>query len=96
MVAPTRTATGPRGANGDVGGTAGVTPEGRDGAGPTGAAGPRLGDLTRALAGLLRQAPFRVVPVDDVLPFRYTKLLYNAALCPLAAAGGLGSGRGGG
>src|SRR5947208_3260490 len=31
-----------------------------------------------ALAGLLgRHAPFRVVRVPDVLPYKYTKLLYN-------------------
>jgi 2-dehydropantoate 2-reductase len=52
----------------------------------------RLRDLAQTLAGLLRRAPFRVVLVDDILPYRYTKLLYNAALCPLAAAGGLDNG----
>ncbi len=60
--------------------------------GPAGTADGRLRDLAAMLAGLLRRAPFRVVPVADILPYRYTKLLYNAALCPLAAAGGLDNG----
>jgi 2-dehydropantoate 2-reductase len=60
--------------------------------GPAGPGGHKERDVAAALAGFLRQAPFRVVPVEDVLPYRYTKLLYNAALCPLAAAGGLDNG----
>ena len=52
----------------------------------------RLRDLAGALASFLREAPFGVVLVEDVLPYRYTKLMYNAALCPLAAAGGLDNG----
>ncbi len=59
--------------------------------------GPRGGDAAllphaRALAGLLRQAPFPTVVVPDVLPYKYTKLLYNAAISPLAAAAGLDNG----
>jgi 2-dehydropantoate 2-reductase len=44
-------------------------------------------------ARLLKQAPFRVRLVDDILPFKYTKLMYNAAISPLAAAAGLDNGQ---
>jgi 2-dehydropantoate 2-reductase len=64
--------------------------------GPAGAADEparrRLRDLAAILANFLRRAPFRVTLVEDILPYRYTKLMYNAALCPLAAAGGLDNG----
>jgi 2-dehydropantoate 2-reductase len=47
-----------------------------------------------SLADLLRrQAPFRVDVVPDVLPYKYTKLMYNAAISPLAAAAGLDNGQ---
>jgi 2-dehydropantoate 2-reductase len=51
---------------------------------------PRHAALLEALA---RQAPFRVQAVEDILPFKYTKLMYNAAISPLAAAAGLDNGR---
>jgi 2-dehydropantoate 2-reductase len=35
----------------------------------------------------------RVEVVPDVLPYKYTKLLYNAAISPLAAAAGIDNGR---
>jgi 2-dehydropantoate 2-reductase len=59
--------------------------------------GPAAGDPgalapARALAGRLRGAPFRVVVVPDVRPYKYTKLMYNAAISPLAAAAGLDNG----
>src|SRR5262249_47421864 len=44
------------------------------------------------LAGLLRIAPFDVQVVPDVRPYKYAKLMYNAALSPLAAAAGLDNG----
>jgi 2-dehydropantoate 2-reductase len=48
----------------------------------------------RELAGLLRRhAPFRVEVVPDILPYKYTKLMYNAAISPLAAAAGLDNGQ---
>lgn len=50
---------------------------------------------TRAqeLASVLRsEGLFRVRVVEDVLPFKYAKLMYNAAISPLAAAGGLDNG----
>jgi len=46
------------------------------------------------LAGLLNEhAPFQVEVVPDILPYKYTKLMYNAAISPLAAAAGLDNGR---
>src|SRR5262249_2110984 len=50
---------------------------------------PRL----RELADRLRRAPFRVRLVPDILPYKYTKLMYNAAINPLAAATGLDNGQ---
>jgi len=45
------------------------------------------------LASLLRRhAPFRTEVVSDILPYKYTKLMYNAAISPLAAAAGLDNG----
>lgn len=45
------------------------------------------------LAGWLRRAAlFRVEVVPDILPFKYTKLMYNAAIGPLAAVAGLDNG----
>jgi 2-dehydropantoate 2-reductase len=42
----------------------------------------------------LRQAGlFRVEPVPHIMPFKYTKLMYNAAIGPLAAAAGLDNGQ---
>jgi 2-dehydropantoate 2-reductase len=57
--------------------------------GPAGAAS--RGRL-RVLAARLRHAPFRTVEVEDILPYKYTKLMYNAAVSPLAAAAGLDNG----
>jgi 2-dehydropantoate 2-reductase len=45
------------------------------------------------LAGLLRLKPcFPVETVADILPYKHTKLMYNAAIGPLAAMGGLDNG----
>jgi 2-dehydropantoate 2-reductase len=42
----------------------------------------------------LRDCPlFRVEVVPDILPFKYAKLMYNAAISPLAAAAGLDNGQ---
>lgn len=49
------------------------------------------GDADR-LAALLATAPFRVRRVADVRPWKATKLMYNAAISPLAAAAGLDNG----
>ncbi|HZT80441.1 MAG TPA: ketopantoate reductase C-terminal domain-containing protein [Gemmataceae bacterium] len=46
------------------------------------------------IAALLRRTPlFRVVEVPDILPYKHTKLMYNAAISPLAAAAGLDNGQ---
>ncbi len=45
------------------------------------------------LAALLRGAPFRVRPVADILPYKYAKLMYNAAISPVAAAAGIDNGQ---
>ncbi|HEV8059317.1 MAG TPA: ketopantoate reductase C-terminal domain-containing protein, partial [Gemmataceae bacterium] len=45
------------------------------------------------LASALRSdGLFKVRVVEDVLPYKYAKLMYNAAISPLAAAGGLDNG----
>lgn len=36
---------------------------------------------------------FRVKVVENILPYKYTKLMYNAAISPLAAAAGLDNGQ---
>jgi 2-dehydropantoate 2-reductase len=42
---------------------------------------------------LERSDLFRVERVADILPYKYTKLMYNAAISPLAAAAGVDNGR---
>ncbi len=42
---------------------------------------------------LQRSALFEVKVVADILPYKYTKLMYNAAISPLAAAAGLDNGQ---
>lgn len=58
-----------------------------------GAAGAIDRTLLRKLATLLRvRAPFDVFVVENILPYKYTKLMYNAAINPLAALTGLDNG----
>lgn len=45
------------------------------------------------LAALEQHGSFPVVRVPDVLPYKYTKLMYNAAIAPLAAVAGLDNGQ---
>jgi 2-dehydropantoate 2-reductase len=57
----------------------------------------RRGDLHLSaeaadLASSLAHAPFRVNVVPDIRPHKYTKLMYNAAISPLAASAGLDNG----
>jgi 2-dehydropantoate 2-reductase len=55
---------------------------------------PELHHRIRELAAKLqRYAPFRVVWATEILPYKYTKLMYNAAIGPLAAAAGLDNGQ---
>jgi 2-dehydropantoate 2-reductase len=42
---------------------------------------------------LRRHGSFTVKLVPDILPFKYSKLMYNAAISPLAAAAGLDNGQ---
>jgi 2-dehydropantoate 2-reductase len=52
--------------------------------------GPQPLEVVPWLAG---RALFRVELVPDIVPFKYSKLMYNAAISPLAAAAGLDNGR---
>lgn len=49
--------------------------------------------VTLPWAAALRDAPFRLVTVPDILPYKYTKLMYNAAISPVAAAAGIDNGQ---
>lgn len=40
----------------------------------------------------LRRGPFRLRVVGDILPYKFTKLMYNAAIGPLASAVGIDNG----
>jgi 2-dehydropantoate 2-reductase len=46
-----------------------------------------------ALPGLSGAGLFRVVRVPRIEPFKYAKLMYNAAISPLAAAAGIDNGK---
>lgn len=64
-----------------------ITRPGKLHLGPLGEGVP---DAFRALAQFLRISRlFRVVEVTQILPYKYTKLMYNAAISPLAAAAGV-------
>jgi 2-dehydropantoate 2-reductase len=55
---------------------------------------PSLARRANDIADCLRACEFfRVETVPDILPFKYTKLLYNAAISPIAAAAGIDNGR---
>jgi 2-dehydropantoate 2-reductase len=73
-----------------------ITRRGRLHLGPRAAADEtdvgRVRELVARLAGRLRRAPFWVEVVSDIRPYKYTKLMYNAAIGPLAAAAGLDNG----
>lgn len=49
--------------------------------------------LTSVANLLRRSALFRVEVVPDILPYKHTKLMYNAAIGPIAAAAGLDNGQ---
>jgi 2-dehydropantoate 2-reductase len=46
-----------------------------------------------AFAVHLGRAPFRVRVVEDILPYKHAKLMYNAAISPLASAAGVDNGK---
>ena len=53
-------------------------------------------DCVRILAESRKPIPgarIRVEMVEDILPYKYTKLMYNAAISPLASAAGLDNGQ---
>jgi 2-dehydropantoate 2-reductase len=55
--------------------------------------GPRRAGPAVATAWLDGCLFFRVVPVPNILPIKYAKLMYNAAISPLAAAAGIDNGQ---
>jgi 2-dehydropantoate 2-reductase len=72
-----------------------ITRAGRLHLGPCGPGvdNPDLAGLLRELGERLSQGPFRVEVVPNIRPFKYTKLMYNAAISPLAASAGLDNGQ---
>ena len=58
-----------------------------------GGGSPAARERLKTVASHLRGAPFKVRLVDDILPYKYAKLMYNAAISPLAAAAGLDNGQ---
>src|SRR5262245_16682020 len=55
---------------------------------------PPVRPLTGGLRPLLGKTDlFRVVEVTDIAPIKHTKLMYNAAISPLAAAAGIDNGQ---
>lgn len=73
-----------------------ITRRGRLHLGPRGMAAESRNTQAAAvpLVNLLRDTPlFRVIVVPDILPYKYTKLMYNAAISPLASAAGLDNGQ---
>ena len=52
------------------------------------------GTVVQQIAACLKGCPFlQVEVVADILPFKYAKLMYNAAISPIAAAAGLDNGQ---
>ena len=54
--------------------------------------GPLPDSVDRLIGVLEQHGSFDVKRVPDVLPYKYAKLMYNAAISPLAAAAGLDNG----
>jgi 2-dehydropantoate 2-reductase len=55
--------------------------------------GEPANELPAALGALLQKSElFSVEIVPDILPYKYTKLMYNAAISPIASAAGLDNG----
>lgn len=51
-----------------------------------------LGEFIRVLDVLKKSGDFNVKTVPNVLPYKYSKVMYNAAISPLAAMAGLDNG----
>src|SRR5262245_53192098 len=69
-----------------------ITRRGRLHLGVNGPPNEVLRGRVRDLAERLRGGPFRVEEVADIRPYKHTKLMYNAALSPLASVAGLDNG----
>jgi 2-dehydropantoate 2-reductase len=70
-----------------------ITRRGRLHLGPRQSFSPPDSSRAPLIEMLRRHGPFRVETVLNILPFKYTKLMYNAAISPLAAAAGLDNGQ---
>lgn len=70
-----------------------ITRRGKLHLGPRGGESSLSESAAQLLALLQRAGLFSVTLVPDVLPYKYTKLMYNAAISPLAAAAGLDNGQ---
>jgi 2-dehydropantoate 2-reductase len=55
--------------------------------------GPRHGARPVVSSEVIRSQFFPVVEVPDIVPIKYAKLMYNAAISPLAAAAGIDNGQ---
>lgn len=67
-----------------------ITREGEFHLGPRRAANQDETAILKDLSSMLKDNPlFEVALVDDVLPYKATKLMYNAAISPLAASAGV-------
>ena len=55
--------------------------------------GARSPAVERVIQALERHGSFRVKRVPDVLPYKYAKVMYNAAISPLSAVAGLDNGQ---
>lgn len=49
--------------------------------------------LTELAERIAPHAAFRLAVVPEILPYKYTKLMYNAAISPLASAAGIDNGK---
>jgi 2-dehydropantoate 2-reductase len=66
-----------------------ITRAGRLHIGPRGGGAELPSELDGLVGVLEREAPFAVTRTVDVLPYKYAKLMYNAAISPLAAVTGV-------
>jgi 2-dehydropantoate 2-reductase len=70
-----------------------ITRKGRLHLGPRTAATKSHATIQALAADLRKSRLFRVVGVPAIEPYKYTKLMYNAAISPLAAAAGIDNGK---
>jgi 2-dehydropantoate 2-reductase len=61
--------------------------------GPCGSGEPMSGRLSTLVTLLQAAAAFPLVQVENILPFKHSKLMYNAAISPLAAISGMDNGQ---